>query len=89
MSKHYPLFKVASEWGCAEAQYGLAVIYFQGLGVNKDLKESWKWLQLSVNQGCKEAQAFLSLTIDTFQHNNFIDAVSGRAEFYQYLSQLS
>lgn len=84
-----PLFKVASEWGCAEAQYGLAVMYFQGLGVNQDLKESWKWLQLSVNQGCKEAQAFLSLTIDTFQHNNFIDAVSGRAEFYQYLSQLS
>lgn len=55
-----PLFMESAKWGCAEAQYGLAVMFYEGLGVEKDTNESWKWLEKSINFGCNEARALLS-----------------------------
>jgi len=56
----FPLFFKSAEWGCAEAQLGLAIMYYEGLGVEKNANKAWKWLEKSINFGCCEARTYFS-----------------------------
>ena len=39
-----------------EAYYGLAVMYYQGLGVERDMKKAWEYLEKSINKGDAESR---------------------------------
>ncbi len=43
----------------AQSQYFLGVIYLQGLGVNADQHQSFKWMALAAAQGSAKAEQFL------------------------------
>ena len=44
-------FRRAAELGVRDSQYNLAILYARGLGVEKDLGQSWLWLSLAARQG--------------------------------------
>jgi len=48
-------FRIASEQGHREAQYRLACMYAQGLGVEKNFQEAVLWLHKAAEQGHAEA----------------------------------
>lgn len=48
--------KTKAESGDADAQFKLAKIYFDGIGVAKDEMEAFKWFQKSADQGNADAQ---------------------------------
>lgn len=49
-------FNRAAERGLADSQFNLAILYQNGLGVPKDLKESYKWFSLAARAGDAEAK---------------------------------
>ena len=50
------LFEEASKSGNEHAFYGLAVIYYQGLGVDRDVKKAWEYLEKAINKGDTESR---------------------------------
>ena len=48
-------FRKAGELGVRDSQYNLAILYARGLGVEKDLGQSWLWLSLAAQQGDADA----------------------------------
>jgi len=48
-------FKAASEYGLADSQFNLAVLYENGMGVPKDLQQAYKWLVLAAKSGDADA----------------------------------
>ena len=48
-------FRKAAELGVRDSQYNLAILYARGLGVEKDLGQSWLWLSLAAQQGDADA----------------------------------
>ena len=48
-------FRRAAELGVRDSQYNLAILYAGGLGVEKDLGQSWLWLSLAAQQGDADA----------------------------------
>jgi TPR repeat protein len=52
----YQEWKAAAESGQAEAQFGLGLLYAQGLGVHRDLTEAERWYRMAASQGNAEAQ---------------------------------
>lgn len=53
------LYYAASYYGDPDAQYGLARLYLEGLGVDKDSRQAARWLHLSAEKGHHAAQALL------------------------------
>ena len=51
-----PWFRKAAQQGDAEAQYSLAVLYTDGLGVPRDLARALAWYRQSASQGYSRAQ---------------------------------
>ncbi|NWG25341.1 MAG: sel1 repeat family protein [Pseudorhodoplanes sp.] len=49
----------ASYFGDADAQYSLARLYLDGVGVERDARQAVRWLILSANKGQPRAQAVL------------------------------
>lgn len=49
----------ASYFGDADAQYSLARIYLDGVGIPRDTRQAVRWLSLSANKGQARAQAVL------------------------------
>ncbi|MFK7864921.1 MAG: tetratricopeptide repeat protein [Pseudohongiellaceae bacterium] len=49
-------FTLAAEEGLDLAQYNLAILYFMGQGVDKDLAEAFKWTEAAAKQGHLAAQ---------------------------------
>jgi len=49
-------FKTGAEQGQANAQYNLAVLYLQGLGVTKDVDEAFRLFRLAADQGHAQAE---------------------------------
>lgn len=58
-AKAVALYRLAAEQGLADAQYDLALSYYNGEGVSKDLDESHKWLMLAAKQNYAQAQYLL------------------------------
>ena len=50
------LFEEASKSGNQHAFYGLTVIHYQGLGVEKDVKKAWEYLEKAINKGDAESR---------------------------------
>lgn len=50
------LFEEASKSGNEHAFYGLAVIYYQGLGVERDVRKAWEYLEKAINKGDAESR---------------------------------
>ena len=48
-------FRKAAELGVRDSQYNLAILYARGLGVDKDLGQSWLWFALAAQQGDADA----------------------------------
>ena len=44
-----------AELGVRDSQYNLAILYARGLGVEKDLGQSWLWFSLAAQQGDADA----------------------------------
>ena len=48
-------FRKAAELGVRDSQYNLAILYARGLGVEKDLGQSFLWFSLAAQQGDTDA----------------------------------
>lgn len=57
-------FRKAAEKGYGKAQYNLAVMYDNGLGVGKNFKEALKWFEKAAQQGNADAQFTLAWMYD-------------------------
>lgn len=55
------LFEEASKSGNEHAFYGLAVIYYQGLGVERDVKKAWEYLEKAINKGDTESKYLFAI----------------------------
>ena len=51
--------------GDPEAQFGLGVVYQQGLGVDKSEYEAMRWYRFAANSGHTEAQNNLAYLFET------------------------
>ena len=52
----YNEFKILADVGYRNAQFSLAMLYYNGEGVIQDYKEAMKWFRLSAEQGHTKAQ---------------------------------
>ena len=48
-------FTQAANYGLADSQYNLGILYKNGLGVEKNLTQAYKWFSLASNKGDKQA----------------------------------
>ena len=48
-------FRKAAELGVRDSQYNLAILYARGLGVEKNLGQSFLWFSLAAQQGDRDA----------------------------------
>jgi uncharacterized protein len=55
----------ATRFGDANAQYNLARVHLDGVGVDKDGREAIRWLFLAVDKGHLKAEALLGQTLFT------------------------
>lgn len=83
-----PLFQSSAEWGCAEAQYSLAVMYGEGLGVTKNIPLAWEWLEKSINKGCNDARRYFAHLIMTNQLQDILPDKVMRGPSYLELSHI-
>ncbi|MFQ5716426.1 MAG: tetratricopeptide repeat protein, partial [Nitrospinales bacterium] len=60
-------YKDISRWsreakqGRPDAQYNLGVLYFKGIGMDRDNREALKWFRKAAEQGYPHGQGFLGL----------------------------
>lgn len=73
--------KKAAEHGDASAQYRLSEIYYRGIGVPEDDKESTQWLFKAANQGLVEAQDAVGVYYDDGDHGFKRDSVEAMKWF--------
>ncbi len=60
LGRAFELFRYAATYfGNADAQYNLACMYLDGVGVKKNLRQSVNWLELAARKGHPQAQAVL------------------------------
>ena len=55
------MFEEASKSGNEHAFYGLARIYSLGLGVDRDVKKAWEYLEKAINKGDAESRYLLAI----------------------------
>lgn len=84
----FPLFLSSADWGCAEAQYSLAVMYGEGLGVPKDIALAWNWLEKSLNKGCDDARKYFAHLIMTNQLQEILPDKVMRGPSYLELANM-
>lgn len=84
-----PLFQSSAEWGCAEAQYSLAVMYGEGLGVTKNLPIALEWLEKSLNKGCNDARRYFAHLIMTNQLQEILPDKVMRGPSYLELAKIN
>ena len=53
--------RTAAKQGHVEAQVGLGLLYYHGLGVDKDYAEAMRWYRLAAEQGHHNAQVQLGV----------------------------
>ena len=54
-------FKKAAEKGSATAQYNLGVCYYNGIDVNVNYEEAFKWYLMAAEQGVVDAQYMVAI----------------------------
>lgn len=53
------LWRPLAERGEARPQYDLGLLYFNGLGIDRDAREAARWFRLAADQGYAAAQSYL------------------------------
>ena len=48
-------FRKAADYGTADSQYNLAILYTRGIGVEQNLAEAYKWFALAARGGDDDA----------------------------------
>lgn len=64
-SEAFTLFQEMAEAGDPEAQHNLALLYWTGKGVKKNLELSGQWFRKAADQGVSDAQYYLGYMYDT------------------------
>lgn len=80
------LFEEAILTGNEHAFYGLAVIFYNGLGVDKDLNKAWQYLEKALNLGDNESREFFATILSNNELDDIIPPVTGRAQHYMELA---
>ena len=60
-AKAIPTFRTRAEAGDAVAQYNLGVLYYDGIGTERNYKEALKWFRMAADQGDADAQNNLGI----------------------------
>ena len=71
-------FRKAAEYGMADSQYNLAILYARGIGVEQNLPEAYKWFARAALQGDVESakkRDELGNTLDAQSLNAAMQAV--------------
>ena len=58
------LYLLAADQGDVNAQYNLAYMFVQGLGVKQDLSKALKWAQLASDQGDEMAMSLRDFCVN-------------------------
>jgi TPR repeat protein len=80
------LLEKSSSLGFEGAYYCLAVIYYQGLGVEKDIKKSWSYLERSLNFGNNDARYLFATMCYNNELQGVIPDIYGRGWHYMELA---
>lgn len=67
----------------------LAVLYYQGLGVEKDMSKAWSYLEKGINLGDAEARQLFASILANNDFDNIIPIVTGRAMNYMELASMN
>jgi localization factor PodJL len=74
-------FRKAAELGVRDSQYNLAILYARGLGVEKDLGQSWLWLSLAAQQGDADAATKRDEIVREMDPDSLASAVEALMKF--------
>lgn len=62
---------VAAKQGNSDAEYAVGYLYYNGLGVDKDLKLAGSWFQKSADQGNAKATKALAMISEAKESESF------------------
>lgn len=79
------LFRRAAELGDMDAAYGLAVLYREGTGVDRDKNESLKWLRRAAEE--RHIAAMVEFAIALFNGDGVEKSESGAAQLFGRAAQ--
>ena len=80
------LFEKSASLGFEGAYYCLAVMYYQGLGVEKDIKKAWPYLERSLNFGNNDARYLFATMCLNNELQGVIPEIYGRGFHYMELA---
>lgn len=80
------LFEKSASLGFEGAYYCLAVMYYQGLGVEKDIKKVWSYLERSLNFGNNDARYLFATMCLNNELQGVIPEIYGRGFHYMELA---
>lgn len=80
------LLEKSASLGFEGAYYCLAVMYYQGLGVEKDIKKSWSYLERSLNFGNNDARYLFATMCFNNELQGVIPDIYGRGWHYMELA---
>lgn len=80
------LFEKSASLKYEGAYYGLSVMYYQGLGVDKDIKKAWSYLEKSLNFGNDESRYLFAMMCLNNQLTGIIPDIYGRGYRYMELA---
>jgi TPR repeat protein len=80
------LLEKSASLGFEGAYYCLAVMYYQGLGVEKDIKKSWSYLERSLNFGNNDARYLFATMCYNNELQGVIPDIYGRGWHYMELA---
>ncbi len=86
-SEAFQLFHELAEQGCDDAQFQLVHMYYEGLGVEKDNVQAYKWLGILYKRGLKDKDIvesyFLKLLKSSMTDEQFEEAERLALEWLQ------
>ncbi len=85
-AKAKSLFEKAESVCNVYAYHDLAVLYYQGLGVDKDLTKAWNYLEKGINLGNTECRSLFAEMLSHNEFENVILPITGRDMNYMELA---
>ena len=80
------LFEKSASLNYEGAYYGLGAMYYQGLGVERNIAKAWEYLEKSLNFGNNEARYLFATMCLNNEMNGIIPDVTGRGWRYMELA---
>ena len=82
LPKDFKSLKALAEKGDARAQFHLAIMFYDGEGVEQSLKEAAKWYRKAAEQGHADAQVCLGFCYAFFNQGVPTDILTAYAWYY-------